>query len=300
MLPHGRPFTSTNHSFPAASRSSTMKSPCQRVSRTSCATAGCASSGTGCEMHALEPDPVRVHHPQAAMGAPRAHAVGRREAEDAFADAGDERLYEERHPLGPFRDGNLQLRLVRADPFRARRQLVSRRRDALGRLEDDGERSRRPEHLGCLRRERRLRDVEAGRTRHTHLKALVKRELRRPAARPGEDPAGAQLDAAAQQNRGIVERQEHARLLGPFPVSDVSSARRSAAEACASDSGAVISWHVKWRLCRTADARPRRANATTSKPASTRLQTTSGAAPASANPTRTVARDISGITAPLD
>src|SRR5258708_5300452 len=43
---------------------------------------------------------------------------------------------------------------------------------------------------------------------------------------------------------------------------------------------------------RKADARPRRANATTRNPASTRLQSTSGADIASANPMRTVVRDI--------
>src|SRR5216683_371418 len=69
---------------------------------------------------------------------------------------------------------------------------------------------------------------------------------------------------------------------------EFSSVPSSESEACASDSGAQISWHSTCRLCRKADDRPLRAKATTRKPLSTRLHATSGAAMASANPMRTV------------
>jgi hypothetical protein len=66
-----------------------------------------------------------------------------------------------------------------------------------------------------------------------------------------------------------------------------SSCCRAARAPGKSDSGAGITCRRTWRLCANALGVPRRVNATTVNPASTRLQTHSGAANASAKPIST-------------
>src|SRR6266436_47423 len=58
MLPHGRPFSSTNQTFPDSSRrSSTMNKPRQPDRAINSPTVALTSSDTDCEAQALDPEP---------------------------------------------------------------------------------------------------------------------------------------------------------------------------------------------------------------------------------------------------
>ena len=83
-----------------------------------------------------------------------------------------------------------------------------------------------------------------------------------------------------------------------LPETEFSSRVCKSERALKSTSGGKISWTTTCRLWRRGDGGPFRAKAITVKSLSMRLHSTSGAASASAKPSKTVPRDIDVTTAP--